>query len=380
MITIAMALLLTAQTASAAQEPKPAPASQSVLTSYILGGAVHPLLRDGVPDRDRCETDQAKPDECRLLQPDNTEAIAGDGGWLMQDADPYDLPESQLAFRKTVVGIAKDGTRLGSFSNTEVCGNGLTQAMDGCAKTDGVFPLVRLNRRVLDTRIVTFDPRRAELSWPTKQGPFILHLGSQSATHVAKAMETPPNVFTVDLIVTMPRPTARGYEATIVQETRKLTDHWSSDKPEGSPPDPLSYLVKPPEPAFAGPKASCPGVLEGGWRPASGSRYDVSTFYFRCGTVGYSPSLCPGCSAQTDMESRYDVVGDILTITYLGRTRTTSRGDMHPPNTPDDVDEKTMPVKTQRYRILERCPEGPIDDPKVMRHLDSPRCLVMESE
>jgi hypothetical protein len=382
--TIAIAILLAGSSTPEEnrQAATPEPITRTVVTSYILGGIVHPLRRDGIPDPDRCVSDQVKPDECRVIQPEGTEAVAGNGGWLMQESgpyDPYDLPESQLVYRNTITPISSDGSRLRSFSNSEVCTNGLTQTMDGCAVTDGVFPLVRLHRMSLDTRIVSFDPKRSELSWPTKLGPFILHLGKQSAGHVAEAMRIPPNVFTVDLIITMPRSTQRGYEATIVQETRKLTDHWYTDKPQGPPPDPLSQMSRPPAPFYAGTEASCPGAFEGGWRPADVSTLFVTTYSFQCGTVSYSPPSCPGCYSRTEMEARYDLVGDLLTITYLGRTMTTGHGDMPPPNTPWPVEEKTMPVKTDRWRVLQRCPEGPINDPSMMRHLESAKCLSKTS-
>lgn len=385
---IAIAGMVAATTQPEAQKrtddaPAPRVMTGSVTTSYILGGIVHPLRRDGVPDPDRCAGDEITPPECRLTQSEGTEEVAGAGGWLMQPYqvnDQYWLPEAQLAFRTTVTPVARNGTRLLPFSNTEVCSEGLTPAMDGCATKDGVRPLVRLHRQSLDTRIVSFDARKRELSWPTKIGVLILHLGESSARHVADAMESPPNVFTVDAIVTMPIRTARGYEATIVQETRKLNDHWSADRPTGPKPDPLSYVVEPPKPFYSSAGASCPGPLEGVWRSTAGSRYMAPTVAYRCGTAIHTPPTCPGCQASMEAEVRYDVVGDLLTVTYLGRTRTSTRGGMPPPGSGFDVRERTIPTASERWRILDRCPPGPINDPKVRRHLDSPRCLVQEND
>lgn len=364
-------------------EPAPRPVSRSVTTSYILGGIVHPLRRDGIPDPDRCAGDGTTPPECSLTQSEGTEEVAGGGGWLMQPYqvnDQYWLPEAQLAFRTTVTPVARNGTRLLPFSNTEVCDQGLTAALDGCAVKDGVRPLVRLHRQSIDTRIVSFDARKRELSWPTKIGVFILHLGESSANHVADAMRSPPNVFTVDAIVTMPIRTARGYEARIVQETRRLDDHWSADKPTGPVPDPLSYNVERARAFYSTPGASCPGPLEGVWRSTAGSRYMAATIDYRCGTAVHTPPTCPGCQSYTEAEVRYDVVGELLTVTYMGRTRSESRGDMPPPGSGFDVTEKTIPKASERWRILDRCPPGPINDPKIRRHLDSPRCLVQESD
>lgn len=355
-----------------------APLPTTITTSYILGGIVHPLTRDGVPDHDRCTTDEVAPEECRLLQGDGREIVAGGGGWLMHPAGAnnlYELPESQLAFRRTRTAIGKDGSRLEPFSNTEVCNEGLKPDLSGCATADGVFPHVRLHRQSLDTRIVSFDAKKRELSWPTRIGPFVLHLGQESAAHVAEAMENRPNVFTVDLIVTMPRKTDRGFESTIVQETRKLTEHWSADEPQGPPPNPLSYVRKREPAAFETPDASSPGPLEGGWKPF-GMEPITPTIGFVKGTVTNSLTGCPGCYMLIEKEARYEIVGDRLTITYPGRTRTTSHGDMHPPNTPWNVEEKTAVTPTEHWRILERCPEGPIRDTRMMRHLDSPRCLA----
>ena len=346
----------------------------SITTSMIIAGKVRPLLRDGVPDPDRCDGND-RPMDCNLHMGESRDAVVG--GYLMNDFNPndiYDLPESQVAIRVTRTPVSRAGKRGTPFSNTEICRQGLTPTLDGCAEADGIMPIVHLERRDLDMRVVSFDARRSELSWPTKVGWLHIRLGQESADRIKEELGLQPSHLTVDYLVTMPRKTDRGYLATVVQEKTKA-DGVRSHSPRIEPiPDPLPKNHEE-LPVYGGPGASCPATLEGVWQPADAGMFSTPVT-LRCGTVVTSSTGCPGCWSSSSLEASYRIEGDMLIISYTGRSRTTSHGDMHPPGVPWDVRDAVAAARQERFRIAPRCPAGFISDRAVLREVMGPRCLT----